>query len=160
MQIIKLLPFLFLIVLAQNLKPQTNLVEQTKLMVEDLGINWDGVLKCIQEAHPVAKNILALIDAIKNKDFGKALNLALDIIKDGSQLIKRCIEAFKFTKVDLEINWDGVKECLLSIGSQIPGIAKLVAAIVTHQYWAIPGILIGLVGPAIEIFNKCKRMFS
>ena len=160
MQIIKLLPFLFLIVLAQNLKPQTNLVEQTKLMVEDLGINWDGVLKCIQEAHPVAKNILALIDAIKKKNYGKALELALDIIKDGSVLVERCYNAFKSNEIVLQINWPAIGDCLLSIGGQVPGIASLVAAIVGQQYWLALSMIPGLIGPALDIFNRCKRMFN
>ena len=160
MQIIKLLPFLFLIVLAQIQNPQTEIAEREEQIIEDLQVNWDGVLKCIQDAHPVAKNILALINAIKKKNYGKALELALKIIDEGSVLVKRCYNAFKSNEIVLQINWPAIGDCLLSIGGQVPGIASLVAAIVGQQYWLALSMIPGLIGPALDIFNRCKRMFN
>lgn len=157
MQIIKLLAFLFLIVLAQS--QETQQVEVVEDEYAELEFNWNALLQCIKDAHPVAKEVLELVKAIKSKDYNTALSLVFTVLKEGSAVIKGCIESFKTNEIELLINWPAIGNCLKQIGPHVPGIATLVAAIVAQNWILAAARAAALVGPAIKVFKKCKSMF-
>lgn len=87
----------------------------TELTVEEdtqLTFNPDGLLKCLLEA-AYAKEVAEIINMIRNRDYGGALNKALALINSGSQLIKRCIQYIVGASVNLTMDWLGAAKCSL-----------------------------------------------
>ena len=81
--------------------------------------NPDGLLKCLQEAAPYAKDVVEIINLIKNKDFMGAFTKAIALINAGSELIKRCIQYMVGTEVNLITNWPNLANCLLIYAESI-----------------------------------------
>ena len=53
-------------------------------------INWQGLLKCIQEVKTQVPEVKKLIDLIKSKKYVKAGVLALKLLKKGVTIVKNC----------------------------------------------------------------------
>ena len=91
----------------------------------DLMFNPDGLLKCLEEASPVAADVRELIQLLKDKKYDQALTKTLQIWQTGSQLIKRCIGYIQLS-VNLTINWLSLAKCI-SYAAGGAGIAVEVA---------------------------------
>lgn len=63
--------------------------------VELQAINWKGVRQCLQDASSLIPEIQELIQLIKDKQFGKALTLGINLIRKGIKIVKDCINRFK-----------------------------------------------------------------
>ena len=57
----------------------------------------------------------------------------------------------------LEVNWGRVLNCLLSIGTSIPGILKIIFFLKTFNIPMVIIEAINLGSRAKEIFDSCKR---
>ena len=53
-------------------------------------INWQGLLKCIQEVKTQVPEVKKLIDLIKSKKYVKAGVLAIKLLKKGVTIVKNC----------------------------------------------------------------------
>ena len=93
---------------------ELNTVEEEQLM-----FNPDGLLKCLQEAAPYAKDVVEIINSIKNKDFMGAFTKAIALVNAGSELNKRCIQYMVGTEVNLTTNWPNLANCLLIYAESI-----------------------------------------
>ena len=93
---------------------ELNTVEEEQLMFYP-----DGLLKCLQEAAPYAKDVVEIINLIKNKDFMGAFTKAIALVNAGSELSKRCIQYIVGSEVNLTTNWPNLANCLLIYAESI-----------------------------------------
>ena len=127
---------------------------------QELMWNPQGLLKCLQEAAPYAKEVIEIINLIRQKNYLAAFSKAMALVKSGSQLIKNCIQYIKGSAVELTIDWIGLGRCLLVFGKAAGLGAKLGLVIATLN---IPGI-ISAVNSIIDYFRgrvpeQCKRFW-
>ena len=83
-----LLPLLLVAVLAQS-----DIVHEDNEPI--LQVNWKGLLQCLKDAAPVAKDVVELIRFIKAKQYFQATGLTWKLIKSGVQIVKQCIGYLK-----------------------------------------------------------------
>ena len=100
------------IIIAFACSTELNTVEEEQLM-----FNPDGLLKCLQEAAPYAKDVVEIINLIK--DFMGAFTKAIALVNAGSELIKRCIQYIVGSEVNLTTNWPNLANCLLIYAESI-----------------------------------------
>ena len=84
---------------------------QVVLEETELTFNPDGLLKCLEEASPVAADVRELIRLIKAKQYEAAVTRAIEVFNNGSQLIKRC-GGYIFASVNLTVNWVSLGKCI------------------------------------------------
>ena len=65
MKMFTILPFLFLVALASE-----TMIEEPTLET----IDWTKILACLKEAQPLFPEVVKLINAIKEKDYGTAFS--------------------------------------------------------------------------------------
>lgn len=143
---IKILPFLFLVVLAQSaFLPKKE--ENAEVILTKIDIDWQALVECIKEAHAVFKDIFDLIKLVENKQWDDAVGLLQKLIGEGNQLIKKCLKIIK-KETNLKTDWEKSLTCLLGLGSEIPKVKELIHAIKTGNILRAIA-LIGEVGGAI-----------
>lgn len=57
-------------------------------------VNWDAVIKCLRDSAPYIPEIVDLIKAIKDKDFGKAASIFAKLLDAGIQVAIQCKKYF------------------------------------------------------------------
>ena len=155
-----ILALILLAVVAQSaiVKEETDYTV-TDIVLESLNIevDWPQLLRCLQAAHPVVKDVVDLIKIIKAKDLDEAIKIVQRLLDEGNQLIKSCKGAIhKKSKVNLGVNFDKLLQCLLAASSKIPKIQELINAIKSKDYLSAGFIFLSLKGEAKELINTCK----
>lgn len=155
-----ILALILLAVVAQSaiVKEETDYTV-TDIVLESLNIevDWPQLLRCLQAAHPVVKDVVDLIKIIKAKDLDEAIKIVQRLLDEGNQLIKSCKGAIhKKSKVNLGVNFDKLLQCLLAASSKIPQIQDLINAIKSKDYLSAGFIFLSLKGEAKELINTCK----
>ena len=58
---------------------------------EEQQLMWNpqGLVQCLNEAAPYSKDVIEIIKLVKAKDFETAIAKAIELISDGSQLVKK-----------------------------------------------------------------------
>lgn len=150
---LKQLFFLFLIAFAtcEIAKQEVQVIED---VIEENEYNWDALIACLREVTPVSRSVKRLIFLVRKKRFEEAEAALQKMIEKGSQLIKDCLPK---NEIMLEVNWGRVLNCLLSIGTSIPGILKIIFFLKTFNIPMVIIEAINLGSRAKEIFNSCKR---
>lgn len=155
-----ILALILLAVVAQSaiVKEETDYTV-TDIVLESLNIevDWPQLLRCLQAAHPVVKDIVDLVKIIKAKNLDEAIKIVQRLLDEGNQLIKSCKGAIhKKSKVNLGVNFDKLLQCLLAASSKIPQIQDLINAIKSKDYLSAGFIFLSLKGEAKELINTCK----
>ena len=141
MKMITILPFLFLVALASE-----TMIEEPTLET----IDWTKILACLKEAQPLFPEVVKLINAIKEKDYGTAMTLAIQLLAKGSEVVKKCLDIFKIEQLLQGVNWIGLLACLIR-QAQKPGNILNLIAFITLGNWAAATKLI------MAVPNDCKR---
>ena len=131
----------------------------TDIVLESLNIevDWPQLLRCLQAAHPVVKDVVSLIKIIKAKNLDEAIKIVQRLLDEGNQLIQRCKGAIhKKNKVNLGVNFDKLLQCILAASSKIPQIQDLINAIKSKDYLSAGFIFLSLKGEAKELIQTCK----
>ena len=102
-------------------------------------------LKCLQEAAPYAKEVIEIINLIRQRNYVAAFGKAMALVRSA---------------VELTVDWIGLGRCLLVFGQAAGLGARLGLAIATFN---IPGI-ISAVNAIIAYFGgnipgQCKRLW-
>ena len=155
-----ILALILLAVVAQSaiVKEETDYTV-TDIVLESLNIevDWPQLLRCLQAAHPVGKDVVDLIKIIKAKNLDEAIKIVQRLLDEGNQLIKSCKGAIhKKNKVNLGVNFDKLLQCILAASSKIPQIQDLINAIKSKDYLSAGFIFLSLKGEAKELINTCK----
>ena len=155
-----ILALILLAVVAQSaiVKEETDYTV-TDIVLESLNIevDWPQLLRCLQAAHPVVKDIVDLVKIIKAKNLDEAIKIVQRLLDEGNQLIKSCKGAIhKKNKVNLGVNFDKLLQCILAASSKIPQIQELINAIKSKDYLSAGFIFLSLKGEAKELINTCK----
>ena len=155
-----ILALILLAVVAQSaiVKEETDYTV-TDIVLESLNIevDWPQLLRCLQAAHPVVKDIVDLVKIIKAKNLDEAIKIVQRLLDEGNQLIKSCKGAIhKKSKVNLGVNFDKLLQCILAASSKIPEIQDLINAIKRKDYLSAGFIFLSLKGEAKELINTCK----
>ena len=155
-----ILALILLAVVAQSaiVKEETDYTV-TDIVLESLNIevDWPQLLRCLEAAHPVVKDVVSLIKIIKAKNLDEAIKIVQRLLDEGNQLIKSCKGAIhKKNKVNLGVNFDKLLQCLLAASSKIPKIQELINAIKSKDYLSAGFIFLSLKGEAKELINTCK----
>ena len=155
-----ILALILLAVVAQSaiVKEETDYTV-TDIVLESLNIevDWPQLLRCLQAAHPVVKDVVDLIKIIKAKNLDEAIKIVQRLLDEGNQLIKSCKGAIhKKSKVNLGVNFDKLLQCLLAASSKIPKIQELINAIKSKDYLSAGFIFLSLKGEAKELIQTCK----
>lgn len=155
-----ILALILLAVVAQSaiVKEETDYTV-TDIVLESLNIevDWPQLLRCLQAAHPVVKDIVDLVKIIKAKNLDEAIKIVQRLLDEGNQLIKSCKGAIhKKSKVNLGVNFDKLLQCLLAASSKIPEIKDLINAIKSKDYLSAGFIFLSLKGEAKELIQTCK----
>lgn len=155
-----ILALILLAVVAQSaiVKEETDYTV-TDIVLESLNIevDWPQLLRCLQAAHPVVKDIVDLVKIIKAKNLDEAIKIVQRLLDEGNQLIKSCKGAIhKKNKVNLGVNFDKLLQCILAASSKIPQIQDLINAIKSKDYLSAGFIFLSLKGEAKELINTCK----
>ena len=155
-----ILALILLAVVAQSaiVKEETDYTV-TDIVLESLNIevDWPQLLRCLQAAHPVVKDIVDLVKIIKAKNLDEAIKIVQRLLDEGNQLIKSCKGAIhKKNKVNLGVNFDKLLQCILAASSKIPQIQDLINAIKRKDYLSAGFIFLSLKGEAKELINTCK----
>lgn len=155
-----ILALILLAVVAQSaiVKEETDYTV-TDIVLESLNIevDWPQLLRCLQAAHPVVKDVVDLIKIIKAKNLDEAIKIVQRLLDEGNQLIKSCKGAIhKKNKVNLGVNFDKLLQCILAASSKIPQIQDLINAIKSKDYLSAGFIFLSLKGEAKELINTCK----
>ena len=155
-----ILALILLAVVAQSaiVKEETDYTV-TDIVLESLNIevDWPQLLRCLQAAHPVVKDVVDLIKIIKAKNLDEAIKIVQRLLDEGNQLIKSCKGAIhKKSKVNLGVNFDKLLQCILAASSKIPEIQDLINAIKRKDYLSAGFIFLSLKGEAKELINTCK----
>ena len=112
---------------------------------QELMWNPQGLLKCLQEAAPYAKEVIEIINLIRQRNYVAAFGKAMALVRSA---------------VELTVDWIGLGRCLLVFGQAAELGAKLGLAI---SMLNIPGI-IGTVNESIAYFGEnvpgqCQRFW-
>ena len=155
-----ILALILLAVVAQSaiVKEETDYTV-TDIVLESLNIevDWPQLLRCLEAAHPVVKDIVDLVKIIKAKNLDEAIKIVQRLLDEGNQLIKSCKGAIhKKSKVNLGVNFDKLLQCILAASSKIPQIQDLINAIKSKDYLSAGFIFLSLKGEAKELINTCK----
>lgn len=155
-----ILALILLAVVAQSaiVKEETDYTV-TDIVLESLNIevDWPQLLRCLEAAHPVVKDVVSLIKIIKAKNLDEAIKIVQRLLDEGNQLIKSCKGAIhKKNKVNLGVNFDKLLQCILAASSKIPQIQDLINAIKSKDYLSAGFIFLSLKGEAKELINTCK----
>ena len=155
-----ILALILLAVVAQSaiVKEETDYTV-TDIVLESLNIevDWPQLLRCLEAAHPVVKDIVDLVKIIKAKNLDEAIKIVQRLLDEGNQLIKSCKGAIhKKNKVNLGVNFDKLLQCILAASSKIPQIQDLINAIKSKDYLSAGFIFLSLKGEAKELINTCK----
>ena len=155
-----ILALILLAVVAQSaiVKEETDYTV-TDIVLESLNIevDWPQLLRCLEAAHPVVKDVVDLIKIIKAKNLDEAIKIVQRLLDEGNQLIKSCKGAIhKKSKVNLGVNFDKLLQCILAASSKIPQIQDLINAIKSKDYLSAGFIFLSLKGEAKELINTCK----
>ena len=155
-----ILALILLAVVAQSaiVKEETDYTV-TDIVLESLNIevDWPQLLRCLQAAHPVVKDVVDLVKIIKAKNLDEAIKIVQRLLDEGNQLIKSCKGAIhKKSKVNLGVNFDKLLQCILAASSKIPQIQDLINAIKSKDYLSAGFIFLSLKGEAKELINTCK----
>lgn len=155
-----ILALILLAVVAQSaiVKEETDYTV-TDIVLESLNIevDWPQLLRCLQAAHPVVKDVVDLVKIIKAKNLDEAIKIVQRLLDEGNQLIKSCKGAIhKKNKVNLGVNFDKLLQCILAASSKIPQIQDLINAIKSKDYLSAGFIFLSLKGEAKELINTCK----
>ena len=155
-----ILALILLAVVAQSaiVKEETDYTV-TDIVLESLNIevDWPQLLRCLQAAHPVVKDVVDLVKIIKAKNLDEAIKIVQRLLDEGNQLIKSCKGAIhKKSKVNLGVNFDKLLQCILAASSKIPEIQDLINAIKRKDYLSAGFIFLSLKGEAKELINTCK----
>ena len=86
---LKLIPFVLLIVIAQGAMIEDNTPTSTHV-----NFDWEKILRCLKEAQTLVPEVLQLIEAIKTEDYATAISLVIKVIGEGSEVVKKCISLF------------------------------------------------------------------
>lgn len=135
-------------------------INSADVILEKLNIevNWEILLRCIKEAHPVLKDLVNLYKIAKAKNYDEAIQIVKKLLDDGNLLIKSCKGAIKRKNVNLtKINLNGLLQCLVSIGVKIPEITQLINLIKKGDIFGVLIKLGQLSKDAKEIVDQCKR---
>ena len=155
-----ILALILLAVVAQSaiVKEETDYTV-TDIVLESLNIevDWPQLLRCLEAAHPVVKDVVSLIKIIKAKNLDEAIKIVQRLLDEGNQLIKSCKGAIhKKNKVNLGVNFDKLLQCILAASSKIPQIQDLINAIKSKDYLSAGFIFLSLKGEAKELIQTCK----
>ena len=155
-----ILALILLAVVAQSaiVKEETDYTV-TDIVLESLNIevDWPQLLRCLEAAHPVVKDVVSLIKIIKAKNLDEAIKIVQRLLDEGNQLIKSCKGAIhKKNKVNLGVNFHKLLQFILAASSKIPQIQDLINAIKSKDYLSAGFILLSLKGEAKELINTCK----
>ena len=155
-----ILALILLAVVAQSaiVKEETDYTV-TDIVLESLNIevDWPQLLRCLEAAHPVVKDVVGLIKIIKAKNLDEAIKIVQRLLDEGNQLIKSCKGAIhKKSKVNLGVNFDKLLQCILAASSKIPQIQDLINAIKSKDYLSAGFIFLSLKGEAKELIQTCK----
>ena len=126
---------------------------------DQLTWNPEGLLKCLTEAAPYAKDIIELINLIKNKDYGAAFEKAIALITSESELIKRCIEYIVGSSVELTMDWYKLAECLLEVARTLGLYNQLRDAIRMRNIPQLIYIINIIKDRLVLVPVKCKRFW-
>ena len=155
-----ILALILLAVVAQSaiVKEETDYTV-TDIVLESLNIevDWPQLLRCLEAAHPVVKDIVDLVKIIKAKNLDEAIKIVQRLLDEGNQLIKSCKGAIhKKNKVNLGVNFDKLLQCILAASSKIPQIQDLINAIKSKDYLSAGFIFLSLKGESKELINTFK----
>ena len=135
-------------------------INSADVILEKLNIevNWEILLRCIKEAHPVLKDLVDLYKIAKAKNYDEAIQIVKKLLDDGNLLIKSCKGAIKRKNVNLtKVDFNGLLQCLIAIGSKVPEVKKLISYIQKGDLINAGLLLLTLSKDAKEIVNQCKR---
>lgn len=152
-----ILALILLAVVAQSAIVQDETDYNTILDSLNIQVDWPQLLRCLQAAHPVVKDILGLIQIIKAKNLDEAIKIVQRLLDEGNQLIKSCKGAIhRKNKANLELDYNKLLNCLLAASSKIPQIQDLIKAIKRGDILTAGIILLTLKGEAKELIKSCK----
>lgn len=152
-----ILALILLAVVAQSAIVQDETDYNTILESLNIQVDWPQLLRCLQAAHPVVKDILGLIQIIKAKNLDEAIKIVQRLLDEGNQLIKSCKGAIhRKNKTNLELDYNKLLNCLIAASSKIPQIQDLIKAIKRGDILTAGIILLTLREEAKELIKSCK----
>lgn len=109
----------------------------------EYGLNIEGVIKCIQEAAPYAKDVMELINLVKEGKYTESVSKVISLVIAGSQVVKRCIEYIKTSNIILRNDMLALAKCLVPYLKSYGLDEKLKEAIKENNKHEISKILSG-----------------
>ena len=103
--------------------------------VEEQPLEWNpqGLLQCLTEVAPMAKEVVDLIKLLKAKNYKEAAKKAMALAPKGIQIISKCLRYIVGSEVNLTINWQAIGNCLV----HACGGTSLTAAATAQQRWLV-----------------------
>ena len=80
---------------------------------EQLEWNPQGLLQCLTEAAPMAKDVIELINLLKAKDYQAAFTKAFALLPKGIQIVQKCVQYIVGSEVELTVDWKALGNCIL-----------------------------------------------
>ena len=66
-----------------------------EIQEQDLELDVNGLIKCINEATPLVPDVIEIINLIKAGDWAQIAVKAVELVSKGIPVVKECIAAFK-----------------------------------------------------------------
>lgn len=109
----------------------------------ELTLNIEGVIKCIQEAAPYAKDVIEVINLFKDGKYSEAISKAISLVVAGNEVVKKCIEYLKQSSPILRSDVLSLAKCMIPYVKEYGLDEKLREAIANNDKSEITKILSG-----------------
>ena len=131
-------------------------------VVEEQQLTWnpEGLLKCLTEVAPYAKDAIELINLIKSKDYEAAFEKAIALVSSGSEVVKKCIEYIVGSSSELTVNWSALGQCLEAIARRLGLWEKLSTALKYGNIEEVRKIILEILLSIGEVPKECKRFYQ
>lgn len=125
----------------------------------NLTTDWEGLIQCLNEASPYAKEVIEIISLVRQKKYDIALLKAIALIQKGSILINKCIGYLNSVSLKA-FDWKKAGECLVKVASSsAPAVIKLVQAIASKDATAVVAAIPGVIAVIGNIPSQCARFW-
>ena len=129
--------------------------------VEEQPLEWNpqGLLQCLTEAAPMAKDVIELINLLKAKDYNAAFKKAMALLPKGIQVVQKCVKYIVGSAVNLTVNWPALGKCIVHACSGAGMVASLAAAVSAQQWWLVAILVPQIVANIGGTPKNCQRFW-
>lgn len=125
----------------------------------------DDLLKAsIAGAEPVAKDVAALVEAIKAQDAEKAIEVVYTLVSDGNSVFWDCVKLVpqleELLKKLIKFNWDDFMKCILDTKPVAKEILQLVQLIIAKDYGKVLPLVYQLYLDGSAVVKECIEVFK